>query len=304
MTISIANHLTAEHRLEVYDLWQSELGDVWPINQSVFDEIVFSKNSVNYLARENGKLAGILSTQITNDTGSIVCIVVDKSRQRQGIGTQLLNRAIENLTLKGVRQIHLGSGGSTYFWPGIPANLENAKKFFEKRDWLYTHTSVDMILRLESFKSPDSIFENIDRQGITLKLLPENEVENLLTFEKHSFPEWHQYFARAVDTGRLNDILIAVSANEDILGSVLIEGKSPKWNCLLGDKVAEIGALGVLVEARNQGIGIALAAKGTQILKDTDFEVAFLGWTWLIDWYGKLGYKVWCEYWMGSKSLS
>jgi hypothetical protein len=47
---------------------------------------------------------------------------------------------------------------------------------------------------------------------------------------------------------------------------------------------------------RERGIGLALADKITLELARENVDVSFVGWTWLVEWYGKLGYKVWEEY--------
>jgi predicted N-acetyltransferase YhbS len=47
---------------------------------------------------------------------------------------------------------------------------------------------------------------------------------------------------------------------------------------------------------REQGIGLALAARATEIVRERGLARSYVGWTWLVDWYGKLGYRVWQEY--------
>ena len=64
-----------------------------------------------------------------------------------------------------------------------------------------------------------------------------------------------------------------------------------------------VGALGVIKSMRKQGIGLALAAKTTEVIQSNGADYSFVGWTWLKDWYGKLGYKVWHSYQEGHLSL-
>ena len=68
------------------------------------------------------------------------------------------------------------------------------------------------------------------------------------------------------------------------------------WQELLGPKTGGIGTLGVREDARGRGIGLALAARTTEILRDRGLGSSYVGWTWLVDWYGKLGYRVWRKY--------
>jgi hypothetical protein len=48
---------------------------------------------------------------------------------------------------------------------------------------------------------------------------------------------------------------------------------------------------------------MALVAQATEILQARGCSTSFIGWTWLVDWYGKLGYAVWQEYIMSWKNL-
>jgi len=72
---------------------------------------------------------------------------------------------------------------------------------------------------------------------------------------------------------------------------------------LLGQNVGELGPLGVLEAVRENGIGLALAARVTELLRERGASVRYVGWTWLVDWYGRLGYQVWREYVMSWKRL-
>jgi len=52
---------------------------------------------------------------------------------------------------------------------------------------------------------------------------------------------------------------------------------------------------------REKGIGLALAARVTELLQQRGLGMSYVGWTWLVDWYGRLGYRVWREYVMSWK---
>jgi len=54
---------------------------------------------------------------------------------------------------------------------------------------------------------------------------------------------------------------------------------------------------------RRKGIGLAMVAKGTEILIKNGINACLIGWTPWIDWYGKLGYKVWRKYQMSWKKI-
>jgi beta-N-acetylhexosaminidase len=54
---------------------------------------------------------------------------------------------------------------------------------------------------------------------------------------------------------------------------------------------------------RNRGIGLTLAAYATDVLRREGFRHSYLGYTWLEQWYGRLGYRTFRSFWMGEKAL-
>lgn len=76
-----------------------------------------------------------------------------------------------------------------------------------------------------------------------------------------------------------------------------------QWRMFLGEDMGAIGAVGVKELEREKGIGLAMVSEASQILRNRGIRNCFVHWTWLVDWYGKLGYKVWQEYWMAKKSI-
>lgn len=303
MDINVISLSDSKDKDKVFPLWESVLSATWPVEKQNFDEVVFGKNSENFIVKNESEIIGHLSIQLNGKTAAIVCILVEKTNQRIGVGTKLIKEVSETLKRRGINEISLGSGGYSYFWPGAPKNLDSAIKFFEKLGWRYSETSVDMIMKLEEYKTPDSVIERTNNLGITFELAKSEQINDILDFEKKNFPNWYKYFSSTADKNELDNILIAKSSQGKILGSVLIDRDKNVWNRLLGDKVGALGALGVSEDSRGQGVGLALAARGTEILKASGVDVCYLGWTWLIDWYGKLGYKVWREYQMSTKNI-
>lgn len=56
-------------------------------------------------------------------------------------------------------------------------------------------------------------------------------------------------------------------------------------------KVGGPGCVGTLPEYRNQGIGLIMVERVTQILKEEGFDYSYIHYTGVAPWYGKLGYK-------------
>lgn len=290
---------------DIYRIWIQTLGDQWTISKSQFEKIV--GDSQIYTARDSeNNIIAFLSfrSNKTRKLAQLITIVVLPEHQNKGTGTELLNILTNKIKGDGINEIKLGTGIGSYFWPGTPDNLVHAKSFFEKHKFIIDEEAVDMVQEISEFPDYQEILDRPSKDEIKISYLPEKLVDKLLSFEKDNFAEWYSYFTNKIEKEEFDDILIALDSHEKILGSMVLLGtEEMKWNLCFDGQVGGFGALGVSKEARGQGIGLAMSVKATSILKDRGFTHSFLGWTYLIDWYGKIGYKVWRTYSVGQKKL-
>lgn len=56
-------------------------------------------------------------------------------------------------------------------------------------------------------------------------------------------------------------------------------------------RVGGPGCVGTIPEFRNKGIGLVMVKKGTEILKNEGYDISYIHYTGVADWYAKLGYK-------------
>ena len=302
------------HSAGAFSLWERTLGDRWPISLQVFREIteaVFSRvQTHNLVATDSaGNVLGYLATQVRprQDTeASILLLTVDPDCRRQGIGTRLLNAAVDRFRSEEIGTVHLGANAELPFWQGIPTHLRSAKSFFEKHGWEIYEKSYDLIMDLRELLVPDWVMLRAQEQGVTVRPAQAEDVPAILSFHAQEFS--YRWFAKAIDEGRIGDIVVALRG-PDVVGSLIIcdvgwtEWTGRQWREFLGQDMGAIGAVGVKESERGKGIGLALVAEGSRLLKERGVRNCFIHWTWLVDWYGKLGYKVWQEYWMARKPL-
>jgi ribosomal protein S18 acetylase RimI-like enzyme len=296
----------------VYDIWNQNLKELWPIKERIFKRKLLEGK--HFVVRKSEKVIGFIATQqnLIDKTlrGGIMLILVDRKHQRQGIGKTVLNYAIESLSKDGICDIQLGAGGGSYFWPGVPKNIPTAIKFFKACGWKFTENSFDLVGDMKSYKTPPWIYERIKGSNIQIKIAEISESKNILEFEKKYFPKWYDFFKITVSNEGINDVLIALDSFENVVGSVLLFTPQSRfynekfdWELILGKNTGGFGALGVTESQREKGIGMALSARASEILGVRKVKNSWLGWTWLSDWYGKIGYKVWREYAMSWKKL-
>jgi len=253
---------------QVYALWQSALGHLWPLPYRIFEAVTTAipayQQGDHFVMVSDEQIVGWVATQL-----------------KQGVAT-----------------IQLG-GGFTYFWQGVPINLPAAWSFFQVCGWQDNERGFDLSRDMADYATPSWVYERL-RAGITVVQAVPGDADAILAFEERHFPEWLFYFQRVLRYQRYADIVVAKDARQGIVGSALVEDpRSPlydmRWTMLLGENTGGIGTLGVAESMREQGIGLALAARVSELLWQRRLEKSYLGWMWLIDWYGKLGYKVWQE---------
>lgn len=113
-----------------------------------------------------------------------------------------------------------------------------------------------------------------------------------------------------VERGGCGDVVVARHPEWGIVGISCAEHPYASWRrgnfawaLLLGEDTGCLGPLGVAASVRENGIGLAITARVTELLRDRGAAKSYVSWTWLVDWYGRLGYKVWQEYVMSWKTL-
>jgi len=301
---------------EVYSLWECNFGKCWPITLDIFREITEAVHSgvetYQLVARDPaGRILGYLGSQIRSrrDTeASIVLLVVAPDCQRQGIGTKLLSAAMERFRDEKIATVHAGANAELPFWQGIPTCLQAAKSFFGKHRWEIYEKSYDLIMDLRNLEPPEWVSERPRQRGICIRTARAEDVSALLQFLKAEFPDWRRWYAREVEERGTKNIIIACKGSQ-VVGSMFISDvNSPdwagrQWRMFLGEDMGAIGAVGVKELEREKGVGLAMVSEASQILRNRGIRNCFVHWTWLVDWYGKLGYKVWQEYWMAKKSI-
>jgi GNAT superfamily N-acetyltransferase len=306
---------------QVYGLWQRALGDQWSLSRAVFHAMTVGNPA--YLAGDHlvallddDKIVGFAGTESWSvpgepvPCGEILVVMVDPVHRRQGVGRALLGRALGVLKRRGVTQVQLGGGAFDFFWPGVPANLPGAWPFFEACGWETVERSYDLVLDLDGYVTPPGIYERIRLPGITIETAMPGDIPALLAFWGQHFPGWLYYYQQVVERGGCEDMVLARHPERGIVGtSCAIYPRAPwrqdsfRWASLLGEDTGSLGALGVAESVRENGIGLAIAARVTELLRERGAAKSYVSWTWLVDWYGRLGYKVWREYVMSWKTL-
>lgn len=272
-------------------LWSATLDSVWPVEPGALDVI-----RDGLVAEHRGQIIGLVAV----DAGSITLLLVAPSAQRAGVGSALHSAALELLRGRGSERATLGSGGDDYLWPGLPANLPDAVAFFQDQGWAWDDVVIDLVRDLRGYVDPIGAAARAVSDGISLAVAHSADLTEVLAFEEANYPEWLRFFRSGSSA-----ILVARDRNEAIVGTLLFRGPGPVsrfWR-LLGADSAAIACVGVAPRAQGKGVGSALVARASELLRDAGARLCLIDWVVRTDFYRRVGYEPWRQYLMASREL-
>lgn len=274
-------------------LWAAALGPVWPVLPGALELL------------QGGLVAERVETEVgvvaLDSAGSIPLLLVDPAYRRRGVGTRLLEAGMARLGELGVTTVGLGSGGDDYIWPGVPDDLPGAAGFFEARGWRFDHTVLDLVADLRGYRVPAGVGERAGRAGVSIEVMTEPERAEVLAFEAATFPDWVTWFER-LDSS----VLVARDRAGAVAGTLLFRGppRATIYEPLLGTEAGTVGCVGVAPPARGAGVGSAMVARASELLRDEGTRACHIGWTRRERFYGRLGYAPWRRYHMARREVS
>ena len=294
---------------ELYQIWNAEYGNIYPISAELFNRNI--KNvymKASYVAVDGVKLVGFVIGKVWHDaykikgydeTGWISLIYVLPKYRKLGIGSKLLDNAVNALKEYGVHIINLGKDYCNFF-PGLPIDLVKYQAWFQKRGFEFTYQTHDLISRLNKNKLK---IVNTDYKFICADKIDKNLV---IDFINTYWPG--RWTKEAIDYynngGSGNEYLVCLSDKNEICAfakvcypTTLVEhmSNSHTWRARF-DALGGIGPLGVALAYRGNHLGYDIVAASVNKLIEADVSEIIIDWTGLLDFYRKLGFEVWKSY--------
>jgi ribosomal protein S18 acetylase RimI-like enzyme len=285
-------------------LWEAALGSVWPLRPDALDLV---KEGLVAEREDSGSgpgpadlAGGAVGMVAVDPAGSIPLLVVDPAYQRRGVGTRLLEAAMARLGQLGATTVALGSGGDDYIWPGVPDNLPGAVAFFQARAWGFDHTVIDLVADLRGYEAPAGVGERAGQAGVSIEVMAGPQRAEVMAFESATFPDWVGWFER-LDSS----VLVARDRAGAVAGTLLFRGPlgATIYEPLLGPDAGTIGCVGVAAPARGAGIGSAMVARASELLRDAGTRACHIGWTGRERFYARVGYSPWRRYHMARTAV-
>jgi ribosomal protein S18 acetylase RimI-like enzyme len=288
-------------------LWEAALGSVWPLLPDALDLV---KEGLVAEGGDGGTFRGSgpgeadragpgVGMVAVDPAGSIPLLVVDPAYQRRGVGTGLLEAGMARLGQLGATTVALGGGGDDYIWPGVPDNLPGAVGFFRARGWAFDHTVIDLVADLRGYEAPAGVGERAGRAGVSIEVMAGPERAEVMAFEAAAFPDWVGWFER-LDSS----VLVARDRAGAVAGTLLFRGPlgATIYEPLLGPDAGTIGCVGVAAPARGAGVGSAMVARASELLRDAGTRTCHIGWTRRERFYTRVGYSPWRRYHMARRT--
>lgn len=268
-------------RVLVEALWLAALEGRWPLLPRAIAMV-----RDGFLAVEGGRPVGCVAVDLA---GSIPLVLVAPGHQRRGIGTGLLSAALERLHAAGVSAVRAGSGGTDCIWPGVPLDLPAAVHLFTACGWHPDHDTLDLVASLPDYQAPALA----SGAGVTIMPAVAADLAAVADFEAATFPNWARWF-RAGD----RDILLARDGTGTIVATLLLDGPGADtvFEPMLGPAAATISCVGVAPHMEGRGIGTALVARASEILRDRGAGTCHISWTVRESFYMRAGYQPWRRY--------
>ena len=277
---------------EIFDLYQKCLPDIVRGEEKV-KQILGDKDNHIIVRRQGSALIGV---SVINEN-IIYLLCVDEPLQHQGIGGELLNESEQFMKAQGFSKVILGAG-KEYIMPGVPMK-HGAHNFFQKRGYVHSWGETgcfDMEQDLRDFVYNDhSVGDAID--GVTYKWATPEYLEQVVLCVADAEAKFVPIYQNKeyYHEGTIRPILIAITDGE-VAGAVLLYVGST-------EDMGSVGAVATAHKYRNRGIATNMVLIGTRHLKDVGLSRATLGYTYtqIVHMYGRAGYKVSQEYFMGEK---
>lgn len=296
--------ISREELIEALNLWNDEIGMIYPISlESFYQNIIDYEFKNVLLAYVNDLLIGFIFLKtFKNDLMPsyennlyVSLFYVSRKYRNMGVGTKLFDFADE---IKGNKKLIIGKDINNFF-PGVPTDFDNLTDvFLEKRGYIGTRYTHDLIAYKPRYyekvnKSIDFILCPKERKNELIQFMIENNWGRWAYEAKTYFESKEDnYSSYIIGVTKENKIVSFVKINDMTMNNI---SYNMMWSKRF-DSLGGIGPLGVDKLYRHQSIGGDTLSKGIATLLSRGCKNLMIDWTGLMEVYRKYGFEVWKSY--------
>lgn len=312
----------------VLSLWNRCMGDSFPLDAPLFEQNVlkdahFDPSAVWVVEDERGELLAYAHAKVCKEPlgsagtlpeqGWVGALAFEPNERGAQSARAVLQTALQWLKAQGRKRVSYGSDPAHLF-PGVPAEQTLHQQILREAGFTISdHVAVDLIRDLADYRVPKKVESNLHRlrDQYTIHSCTPQDVPALLRFLQQEFPgRWYYETVKRLEVEETPRDILIVTHGEDVVGfchtfhrgSRRI-GPSIYWRKLLGEAYGGLGPIGLAASTRGKGLGLALLCKGVEYVKEQGAARMAIDWTDLVDFYGKIGFRVWKRYHPASITL-
>lgn len=302
---------------ELLELWNGTIGDEFPLDGRLLSQQLRLDTDPRIclaVRGDGGRLAGaVLAKRAARPgasgavpaAGYVSFLLTAPGSRGRGIGGALLDAAFGWLAERGAATVSLG-GDRYHFFPGRPVydaeGSEALGRLAASRGFEPAGLEYDLIADIGRMDRPEGSVGS----GYEYGALRSGEAKAFSAFMRASFPgRWADEMAEGLAAGMdPADVLVARDASDGSIAGFarVCDGKGPVlapsvyWRAAMGEAPGGLGPIGVDAARRGSGVGLALLRYGVAELGSRGVRTMAVDWTDLVDFYGKIGFRVWKRY--------
>lgn len=241
------------------------------------------------------------------EAGYLSWLMVQPGQRGRGLASAVVGQAAAWLSSLGASSVRLG-GDHYHLLPGRP--LETGPGYQALGDFAaklgFKAGKVEYDLSCHLPATPAPLVEDRSGGRYSYGQYRSEQREALLRFMRASFAgRWTHEMVEALDAGmRYEDLVLAVDNTDSSVvgfsriydGASTILGPGVYWRGLMGTNPGGLGPIGVDSSRRGAGLGLGLLSYSVLALRNRGIGTMAIDWTDLVDFYGKIGFKVWKRY--------
>lgn len=314
-----------DKKYELCQMWNTELGFIFPITKELFDKNVYhfdnNVQNTSFVALIDNETVGFVIGKTWNskyevsnydDFGWISLIYVKPNYRNIGVGSALLKKVEEIFVSTNKTTIHLGRDYCNFF-PGLPTDLKLYRKWFEKRGYLTTYDTNDLIKFINVNTLKETLKPYKDHNNYIIRRATNNDLEKLGLLIKNNWQgRWYMEFLDYLDKGGTGyEYMICLDDLENVCGFCKVcDYTTPRaltsyslnfYNRF--DNLGGIGPLGVDINYRKRNIANNILKTIINELIDKNVKNIIIDWTNLMHIYRNYGFEIWKSYSYMSKDL-
>lgn len=263
--IGVLRKLQKEDKESIKYLYRKSFAEIYPAfeHPPVLDDPYryhwFKAEGATVALNNKKEIIGFVLVQLQENSsqGFLMTLLVAPDYRRRGIGSALLKQAESYLNMNGKTRIKISPAAKNHFCLGLELDSHEHGWFTQRgfqEDKEFGYRPVWMSLKVSAWKLPlkvKGIYQQLDREGISVRLNAREDNEGILHFTDKCFQGWHQSFI-APNFQKDNPAPISIALRQ----SRVIAFSGPLW--VDPDGRGGLGAVGVDPEFRGKGLAHAV----------------------------------------------